>query len=51
MPTILLVEDNQLVRDMIVRRLRLEGYTILSANDGSQGWTGGKPLGRSERSP
>src|SRR5690242_528780 len=36
MPTILLVEDNQLLRDMIVRRLRLEGYTIISANDGSQ---------------
>src|SRR5919197_41684 len=36
MPTILLVEDNQLVQDLIVRRLRLEGYTIITANDGSQ---------------
>jgi two-component system cell cycle response regulator DivK len=36
MSTILLVEDNQLVRDMILRRLRLQGYTILTADDGSQ---------------
>ena len=39
MPTIMLVEDNQLVRDMIFRRLRLEGYTIITANNGSQAIT------------
>lgn len=37
MPTILLVEDNALNRDMLSRRLMRRGYTVLTAHDGSQG--------------
>jgi CheY-like chemotaxis protein len=37
MPTILLVEDNALNRDMLSRRLIRRGYTVLTAHDGSQG--------------
>lgn len=37
MPTILLVEDNDLNRDMLSRRLTRRGYLVLSAPDGEQG--------------
>ncbi|MEF2246953.1 MULTISPECIES: response regulator [unclassified Paenibacillus] len=37
MPTILLVEDNEMNRDMLSRRLIRKGYTILTADDGQQG--------------
>ena len=37
MPKVLLVEDNDLNRDMLSRRLQRRGYEILSAADGEQG--------------
>ena len=37
MPTILLVEDNEMNRDMLSRRLARRGYEILVAVDGEQG--------------
>lgn len=37
MPKILLVEDNELNRDMLSRRLERRGYRIVSAVDGEQG--------------
>ncbi|MDZ4716965.1 MAG: response regulator [Roseiflexaceae bacterium] len=37
MPKILLVEDNEMNRDMLSRRLERKGYQILIAVDGSQG--------------
>ena len=37
MPTILLVEDNELNRDMLSRRLVRRGYTVITAPDGKQG--------------
>jgi two-component system cell cycle response regulator DivK len=37
MPKILLVEDNEMNRDMLSRRLSRNGYEILIAVDGSQG--------------
>ena len=37
MPTILLVEDNELNRDMLSRRLTRRGYTVITAHDGAQG--------------
>ena len=37
MPTILLVEDNELNRDMLSRRLIRRGYTVITAHDGEQG--------------
>jgi CheY-like chemotaxis protein len=37
MPTILLVEDNALNRDMLSRRLIRRGYTVITAHDGAQG--------------
>ena len=37
MPTILLVEDNALNRDMLSRRLIRRGYSVITANDGAQG--------------
>jgi CheY-like chemotaxis protein len=37
MPTILLVEDNALNRDMLSRRLIRRGYTVTTAIDGAQG--------------
>ena len=37
MPTILLVEDNELNRDMLSRRLERKGYTVLMAVNGQQG--------------
>jgi CheY-like chemotaxis protein len=36
MQTILLVEDNELNRDMLSRRLERKGYTVLIAVDGQQ---------------
>ena len=36
MPTILLVEDNELNRDMLSRRLTRKGFDILTAIDGDQ---------------
>lgn len=39
MPTILLVEDNELNRDMLSRRLIRRGYTVITAPDGQQART------------
>jgi two-component system cell cycle response regulator DivK len=35
--TILLVEDNEMNRDMLSRRLERRGFTVLMAEDGQQG--------------
>jgi CheY-like chemotaxis protein len=46
MPTILLIEDNELNRDMLSRRLVRKGYDVLIAEDGAKGLsaaTDGKP--------
>jgi CheY-like chemotaxis protein len=37
MPTILLVEDNEMNRDMLARRLQRKGLQVLMAGDGEQG--------------
>jgi two-component system, cell cycle response regulator DivK len=37
MPTILLVEDNEMNRDMLSRRLERRGYRVLLAEDGAAG--------------
>jgi CheY-like chemotaxis protein len=37
MPKILLVEDNEMNRDMLSRRLDKRGYTVTIAVDGSEG--------------
>lgn len=37
MPKILLVEDNELNRDMLSRRLTRKGYNLVVAVDGAQG--------------
>jgi CheY-like chemotaxis protein len=37
MPKILLVEDNEMNRDMLSRRLIRRGYTLVLAEDGQQG--------------
>ncbi len=37
MPKILLVEDNEMNRDMLSRRLQRKGYEVLIAVDGGQG--------------
>jgi two-component system cell cycle response regulator DivK len=37
MPKILLVEDNELNRDMLSRRLERKGYSVAMAVDGQQG--------------
>ena len=39
MPKILLVEDNEMNRDMLSRRLEKRGYTLALAVDGGQGVT------------
>ena len=36
MTTILLVEDNELNRDMLTRRLNRKGFEVISAGDGQQ---------------
>ena len=45
MPKILLVEDNEMNRDMLSRRLERKGYRVVLAQDGRQGYL----LARSER--
>jgi CheY-like chemotaxis protein len=37
MPTILIVEDNEMNRDMLARRLSRRGYDVLLAVDGAEG--------------
>jgi CheY-like chemotaxis protein len=37
MPRILLIEDNEMNRDMLSRRLQRKGYSVLIAVDGEQG--------------
>jgi two-component system, cell cycle response regulator DivK len=37
MPKILLVEDNEMNRDMLSRRLQRRGYAVVLAHDGEQG--------------
>jgi CheY-like chemotaxis protein len=37
MPTILLVEDNEMNRDMLSRRLQRCGYSVITAHDGREG--------------
>jgi CheY-like chemotaxis protein len=37
MPTILLIEDNEMNRDMLSRRLSRRGYKVLLAEDGEAG--------------
>ena len=37
MPRVLLVEDNEMNRDMLSRRLQRKGYEVLIAIDGEQG--------------
>jgi CheY-like chemotaxis protein len=37
MPRILLVEDNEMNRDMLSRRLIRKGYEVFLANDGQEG--------------
>jgi CheY-like chemotaxis protein len=37
MPTILLVEDNEMNRDMLSRRLQKKGYFVIAAEDGEKG--------------
>ena len=37
MPKILLVEDNEMNRDMLSRRLERKGYSVVAAHDGEQG--------------
>jgi CheY-like chemotaxis protein len=37
MPTVLIVEDNEMNRDMLARRLRRRGYDVLLAVDGAEG--------------
>ena len=39
MPKILLVEDNEMNRDMLSRRLQRKGYEVVIATDGQQGVT------------
>lgn len=36
-PKILLVEDNEMNRDMLTRRLQRRGYAVVSAVDGAEG--------------
>ena len=38
MPTVLLVEDNELNRDMLSRRLERNGFSVSIAIDGEDGW-------------
>ena len=38
MPKILLVEDDEMNRDMLSRRLERRGYQVVIALDGEQAW-------------
>ena len=38
MQTILLVEDNEMNRDMLLRRLERKGYRVITAKDGAEGY-------------
>ena len=38
MPTILLVEDNEMNLDMLTRRLERKGYRVITAQDGAEGY-------------
>lgn len=38
MPKILLVEDNEMNRDMLSRRLERKGYSVVMAQDGKEGY-------------
>jgi CheY-like chemotaxis protein len=37
MPKILLIEDNEMNRDMLSRRLQRRGYSVVTAEDGEKG--------------
>lgn len=37
MPTLLIVEDNEMNRDMLSRRLQRRGYEVMIATDGAEG--------------
>src|SRR3712207_1765607 len=37
MPKLLLVDDNEINRDMLSRRLQLKGYEVIFAADGAEG--------------
>lgn len=37
MPVVLIVEDNEMNRDMLSRRLKRKGYDVIIAVDGSEG--------------
>ncbi|MGE4217851.1 MAG: response regulator [Alphaproteobacteria bacterium] len=37
MPRILVVEDNEMNRDLLVRRLQRKGFEVISAADGAEG--------------
>ena len=37
MPKILVVEDNEMNRDLLVRRLQRKGFEVISAADGAEG--------------
>ena len=37
MPTILLIEDNEMNREMLTRRLERKGYCVITAQDGAEG--------------
>lgn len=39
MPKILLVEDNEVNRDLLRRRLERKGYSVITAEDGEQGYS------------
>ncbi len=39
MPKVLLVEDNEMNRDMLSRRLERRGFAVITAMDGEQGVT------------
>jgi CheY-like chemotaxis protein len=39
MPKILLVEDNEVNRDMLRRRLERKGYVVITAEDGEQAYS------------
>lgn len=36
LPKVLLVEDNEINRDMLIRRLSRAGYTVVAAGDGAE---------------